>query len=415
MTAAVAKPIIFSAPMIRALLDGRKRMTRRIVSPRNCEFGSIPAGKLTKLFWDHADWSKANPDRGFPDPRAGGAYTSGYLHVPSHDADEGVDSVDCAVCQEWGWAGTSHRLYPRLRPGDLLWVKHAVSVAPVYRRAIAFGEGKYAAGTDGNIYRREAGRWMLCKAQINDKGYQRISLRHCGEQINAMVNRLVVEAFYPPPPPSLTETRHMNNNRSDNRPENLDWGTSAQNTADAIAAGHGFGERSPLARLTEKDVEEIRLADGTHGKIAESYGVARSTVSMIKSGKRWRGQSVTEPPQRNMPAFKLWTSSRFMPRWASSITLKVTGVKVERLQDISEADAIAEGIEPLPHVEGAWLDYGGSGDGYAGWHDAPLSFRSLWESINGAAAWNANPFVVAVSFEVIKSNIDSVLSGSEAA
>ncbi len=79
-----------------------------------------------------------------------------------------------------------------------------------------------------------------------------------------------------------------------------------------------------------------------------------------------------------------------MPRWASRISLKVTDVKVERLQHISEADAEAEGAEPIlvppdgggaPHVEG---------------------FQALWTSINGAQSWQANPWVAVYTFERVK-------------
>jgi hypothetical protein len=98
-----------------------------------------------------------------------------------------------------------------------------------------------------------------------------------------------------------------------------------------------------------------------------------------------------------------------MPRWASRLTLLVTDVRVERLQDISEADAIAEGIEPIwpeggrgpnhysAHVEGAWLNA----------PTAAGAYQSLWGWINGEGAWEANPWVVAVSFTVELRNIDA--------
>ena len=98
-----------------------------------------------------------------------------------------------------------------------------------------------------------------------------------------------------------------------------------------------------------------------------------------------------------------------MPRWASRITLEVTGVKVERLQDISEEDAIAEGIDPFTDFQpkGHWRRYrDASGLGYV---DCPIaSFASLWTEINGPAAWEANPWVAAYTFRPILGNIDQI-------
>ncbi|MBN7137025.1 hypothetical protein A7A76_20005 [Lysobacter enzymogenes] len=90
---------------------------------------------------------------------------------------------------------------------------------------------------------------------------------------------------------------------------------------------------------------------------------------------------------------------RFMPRWASRISLEVTGVRIERLQAISEADARAEGA----HF------HDGRGIGHSGWRhddgavhgDARSAFARLWESLNGAGSWEQNAFVWVVSFRRI--------------
>lgn len=97
-----------------------------------------------------------------------------------------------------------------------------------------------------------------------------------------------------------------------------------------------------------------------------------------------------------------------MPRWASRLTLTVTDVRVERLQAISAEDAKAEGIE--------WIEQFGNGPTYRDyqlserhvceWYSDPIkSYRSLWDTINGAGAWDANPWVVAVSFRVAHHNV----------
>ena len=101
-----------------------------------------------------------------------------------------------------------------------------------------------------------------------------------------------------------------------------------------------------------------------------------------------------------------WKPSIFMPRWASRLTLTVTAVKIERLQDITPTDAMAEGIK---NVAGT---YGVTGIP-SSWFATPIeSFEAIWSHINGPASWGANPFVVAVSFTVHKCNIDKI---SEAA
>jgi hypothetical protein len=115
-------------------------------------------------------------------------------------------------------------------------------------------------------------------------------------------------------------------------------------------------------------------------------------------------------PPRDIPQSHVWymaddgykAESRyrqgmFMPRWASRITLEVMEVRVERLQDISDSDAIAEGIK-RDFVEGdsatLWRNYATGGTTIC----PVFSYQTLWESINGVGSWNANPWVWAISF-----------------
>ena len=99
-----------------------------------------------------------------------------------------------------------------------------------------------------------------------------------------------------------------------------------------------------------------------------------------------------------------WRPSIHMPRWASRITLEITSVRVERLQDISEADALAEGIVecPIPADDEGPRRIGyvvGPDDGKSGLSvTAVEAYRNLWESINGPGSWDANPWVWVVEF-----------------
>lgn len=96
-----------------------------------------------------------------------------------------------------------------------------------------------------------------------------------------------------------------------------------------------------------------------------------------------------------------------MPRWASRLTLIVTDVRIERLQDISEADAIAEGVE-VASTDPAWPGYRDYGNDAVMNPTAKGSYRTLWDHINGDGSWTANPWIVAYSFRVIKQNIDQI-------
>ena len=87
-----------------------------------------------------------------------------------------------------------------------------------------------------------------------------------------------------------------------------------------------------------------------------------------------------------------WSPSIHMPRWASRILLEVTNVRVERLQDISEEDAIAEGVDG--ENEAAKIG--------AEWYEKPKrAYRRLWKSINGTGSWDLNPFCWVIEFKVI--------------
>lgn len=85
-----------------------------------------------------------------------------------------------------------------------------------------------------------------------------------------------------------------------------------------------------------------------------------------------------------------WKPSIFMPRWASRITLEITDIRVERLQDITRGDCMAEGC-PFPNLAK---------------ETNPVKwYKELWESINGKDSWQTNPWVWVIEFKVHHKNI----------
>ena len=100
-----------------------------------------------------------------------------------------------------------------------------------------------------------------------------------------------------------------------------------------------------------------------------------------------------------------------MPRWASRITLEITSVRIERLNDISKKDAAAEGFTKISKDDGKTWKYGipdrdglpgtdDSGWPWRDWEQDPRNaFKKLWESINGDGSWDANPWLWVIEFK----------------
>jgi hypothetical protein len=245
------RPILFSAPMVKAILEGRKTQTRRIVKPSNSTvLGRIPSAKA-----DARDYFNGWVNLGFDDKRACSDGHDGfpYLHVPILNEDE----------------GRFYRVYPRMQPGDRLWVRETWAMNDVKhgwcsipkQRPRSFGGIVYQADGDG------------------------------------------------------------------------DW----------------------------------------EDQFAELDGDI--------------------PP---------WKPSIFMPRWASRITLEITDVRVERVQDISREDVRGEGI---PETYGEAVQLGLPGidelDSHI-WDNFTTAeqYAYLWDSLNGN--WQENPWVWVVSFRRIE-------------
>jgi hypothetical protein len=134
------------------------------------------------------------------------------------------------------------------------------------------------------------------------------------------------------------------------------------------------------------------------------YGMEASTLPPVF----YRADDDTKPGWATPPDIR-WRPSIHMPRWASRITLEITEVRVQRLQEISEEDAKAEGVGQAFLTKGLYWQGGTAlidqrnptfnpSVAIAG---SRAAFAMLWESIHGPGAWKANPWVWALSFRVL--------------
>ncbi len=166
------------------------------------------------------------------------------------------------------------------------------------------------------------------------------------------------------------------------------------------------------------DGESAVTSDGNETPHACSYGKRGDRLWVREA---WRADAIYDAlPPRDIPGrsgvhyeadgrpnahfcFGKLRPSMFMMRSISRIALEIVDVRVERLQDISEADARAEGCEPIDR--GIWwknytypVGFDGKPTKVVGYRTAIESYRSLWEAINGDGSWAANPWVWVVEF-----------------
>lgn len=138
-----------------------------------------------------------------------------------------------------------------------------------------------------------------------------------------------------------------------------------------------------------------------YGKVGDVLWVRENFcfADSFDNGKEVRTYAYQATPFTNLKV--RWKPSIHMPKAACRIFLRITNVRVERLQDISESDAISEGVEkqftPL-FQEWRYKDYFNIN---SDWRSPISSFQSLWASINGIESWDNNPWVWVVEFERI--------------
>ena len=176
------------------------------------------------------------------------------------------------------------------------------------------------------------------------------------------------------------------------------------------------GRKTQTRRVIKPQPNDIRESpfvksgiEDTHGyEIKRKYApgdklwVRETWMPFTENGVR-SGMAIyraTDKPEQDGDRPLKWRPSIFMPRWASRITLEVVSVRVERVQDISEEDALSEGIsfwkpkemDNRPFEENFWTNY------------PQFAFQNLWDSINAKRGYScdANPWVWVIEFRRVE-------------
>jgi hypothetical protein len=188
------------------------------------------------------------------------------------------------------------------------------------------------------------------------------------------------------------------------------WAWAYSEQAWEAENGIVWGAKFPTEQLAQRDYFRDHCPYGAPGDqlwVRETwrvngnehdYAMADSDRVFYRADEDWNGGAG-------------WRPSIFMPRWASRITLEVANVRVQRLQDITEEDARYEGVDKNwlgddcpPEYADEWMNYEDDEEGFP-CLSARDSFRTLWDHIDGkreGCAWQANPWVWAVTFRAVK-------------
>lgn len=161
-------------------------------------------------------------------------------------------------------------------------------------------DGRYVAGADGHVYCYSDARVNARKPRpfrlgesIGSTRYPFVALIERDRKRNKPVHVLICAAFHGPRPSMVHEVRHLDGSRDNNLPENLCWGTPAENEADKRRHGTvAEGSKHGIAKLNEEAVRILRLAipQGLWNAVdaAKVFGVDPSVIRAAVAGKNWK-------------------------------------------------------------------------------------------------------------------------------
>ena len=380
------RPILFSASMVRAILEGRKTQTRRVIKPQPWEEYSAESIKCEHYAPCIVD-KYGEMDAG---PEIFGAYST-----------DGEWGVRC----------------PYGQPGDQLWLRYNFTCG---HSLAAENIGLFYGLTDDSIMVfHNNGKtittceWYPAKADTNCSKsglYGRVGRadilsdkiqRLWSEGIRGLVSAKGFDVEQGIPEYLIMPQKQKGNKiGSSIGLHGFSWDAAFAVIAGAppereskrqqtgkskmgVAKGELDGQKGPWERECRGETSHVK---------ADGYGIGTCCMGNPK------GVMQSATCSRDLGTVAGWhlchlqtalicKPSIHMPRWASRITLEITGIRVERLQDITNNDALDEGTPDLRTIENRW--------------DMRRCFQELWEQINGAGSWSENPWVWVIGFKKV--------------
>jgi len=363
------KPILFSTPMVQAILEGRKSQTRRIVK-----------------FVDKNIYIHLRKDGCFV------IFTS--INEINYGKIDFETDTNIAERRLSGW-----QRWPDLLKNEVqrLWekgVRGLVSINTTHNKKGIFICNLMSSEQESNSEH----------AQINLYGVS----WDAGEYENAS------QAFGRKSPKFKTREPEMGNTNRQLAGQETAWSRNGRRkTSNEQIDGQRTGTYSLGSR---KGIGFTKAYCKDIGNVTIRYKQSLLWYTRMKIWVRetWHPKRHNFPigfpyeykatsEQDLTPTNEKWKPSIHMPREAARIFLEVTNVRVERLQDITEQDAISEGIEFKEWKNGFMVNKGYKIYGEKATYDeSPIvSYRSLWENINGPSSWEKNPFVWVIEFKAL--------------